>query len=413
MNILFISHSIPTLKHIEAANIVQYELLSELIRRRYKISFLLLNNTDTAKHRKNKNLNPENINFFEIKKLDYSIPDNKRSIYKKIFYPKLEDYFPTCNEQNRLKKIIHEISPKFLLTIWDEKATNMIYLSPIKKICYYGNPLSKNFSVILDRQLSKTNFFSKVFLYIKNLFHKYQFKKFHFEIIQKIDFLFNVSLLDSKFYSNNNIDCQYINFIYKSSYSLKKIKSIKTQISSKNKIKITGNVGNLNGTANTLGLKYLIKEVFPELKKLDLNFEIHLFGSGNVEEYIKEFSIKNNELKVRGFVKDIDKEICNSNIFLCCNNATTYNVGHTRYLHAFSLGTCVVAHKNLSVVMPEMIDKVNCCLEDSPKNIACVIKDLSRDISLAKKIGLEGYQTLIKDFSTKRAVNTMIDKIKI
>lgn len=410
MKILFISHIVPSLKHIEAANIVQYELLYELSKRNFNISFLFLKNVNNTLSNIAK-LNE--LEFDTVKTFDYSFPKNNRNIVQKIFFPKKEDYFPDCQEQNKLGKILEDFSPDYLLTIWDEKATNLMCSSSIKKICYYGNPPPKNFSEILKAKLLKKDNLQKIFLFLKNIFHKIQFNKFHYQIIKKVDFFFNVSKLDSKFYENKRIKCNYINNVYKISCSLKKIKKIKSEVSSQKKIKIIGNVGNINGTANTLGIKYLINFVFPELKKHNLEFEIHIFGGGKITSYIKEFSKVNPEFIVRGFVKNIDEEICNSSIFLCCNNATNYNVGHTRYLHSFSLGTCVVAHKNLSLVMPEMCNNINCCLGESPKEIADIIYNLSLNKLKIEEIGLNGYNSLKKDFSSKKAVDQIIKTLGI
>lgn len=408
MKFLFISHIAPSLEHIQAANIVQYELLYELSKRNINISFLFLKDINNNLPNITK-LNE--LKFDTIKNFDYSFPKNSRNIIQKIFFPKKEDYFPDCHEQNKLYKIIENLSPDYLLTIWDEKATNLICSSSVKKICYYGNPPPKNFSEILDAKLIKKNNLQKIILFLKNIFHKIQFNKFHYQIIKKIDFFFNVSKLDSKFYENKRIKCNYINNIYKISYSLKKIKKIKSEVFSQRKIKIVGNIGDINGTANSLGIKYLINFVFPELKKYDLKFEIHIFGGGEIKPFIKEFSKVNPEFIIRGFVKNIDEEICNSNIFLCCNNATNYNVGHTRYLHSFSLGTCVVAHKNLSLVMPEMYSDKNCCLGGSSKEIANIIYNLSLNKSKNEKIGLNGYKSLINYFSPKKAVDQIIKSL--
>ena len=352
---------------------------------------------------------PERISFFNANDVIFK---KKRNILFRFFFPKKHDYFPDVENISKIKSKINQVSPDYILTIWDEFATEIISGLNFKKIAYYGNPPPKNYNIALMNNLKGKNFFLFFFLKIMYSFYLNKFKKFHFESISKIDHLFNVSKLDANYYQKNGIKCEYINNIYKNTYNIQKIKKVKKKIEKEKLLKITGNVGNLNGTANSLGLEYLFNELIPELKKFDFKFEIHIFGSGKLKNNLSYKISKIKEIRIRGFVKNIDSEICSSHIFLCCNNATKYNVGHTRYLHAFSLGTCVVAHKNVSEVMPELANFENCFLGKSPREIAKIIFNLNKKRKLLEKIGNKGFACLKNEFSVKKAVNTITKNLR-
>ena len=64
-----------------------------------------------------------------------------------------------------------------------------------------------------------------------------------------------------------------------------------------------------------------------------------------------------------GFVDDIDAELQAAKVFLLCNNShPDYVVGHTRILHAWSLGSCLVAHLGMARAMPEIVHGENALL---------------------------------------------------
>src|SRR5207245_1850417 len=122
---------------------------------------------------------------------------------------------------------------------------------------------------------------------------------------------------------------------------------------------------------NTYGLEYLSQEILPALRKTfdGKKFEVHILGRGEPHPVIARY-LAAPEIRVRGFVQDIDSELLSADVFLCANNATEYKVGHTRYLHAWSLGCCVVAHQDCRLSMPEMENGKNALLGGSATEIA-------------------------------------------
>lgn len=414
MKIIIPSQVIPTKKSINAVNIVQFLIIKELIKKKHQI--LLQPIFYANNYKKDKSFTKENIDKLKslgvkiLPILNLKIIHKKRNIFFRIFFSKNSDYFPVINLTKEVSTFFEKLNPDLIFTIWDELTTDLICNIRIKKWSFYGDAPPLNFNAILNRKIDSVNFLLRMILKFIYFLYKKNYKKFHLENISKIENLFDISKLDTDFYIKNKISCKYVNNIFLNSYSLKKIQSLKKK---KNRIfKIIGNVGNLAGTANNLGIEYLLKEVLPKLKKKNFSFEIHLFGSGELSTKNLRLSKLYKEVLVRGFIKNIHYEICTSDVFLCCNNATSYNVGHTRFLHAFSLATCLVGHKRITEVMPEIISNKNCLLGESSDEIANILYSLKKDRIRSCKIGYNGYETFKNQFSSSSAVNYMLNQIK-
>jgi glycosyltransferase involved in cell wall biosynthesis len=140
-------------------------------------------------------------------------------------------------------------------------------------------------------------------------------------------------------------------------------------------------------------------------------FELHVLGAGKLNPRLVPL-LAEDEIVMRGFVDDIDQEIVNADAFLCVNNATDYKVGHTRYLHAYSLGACVVAHRDASLSMPEIIDGDNALLGGDAREIAEHLLSTVLDAALRDRIGAAGRDTFVNDFTAERVVPQLLDRIR-
>ncbi|MBI4994118.1 glycosyltransferase family 4 protein [Candidatus Peregrinibacteria bacterium] len=140
-------------------------------------------------------------------------------------------------------------------------------------------------------------------------------------------------------------------------------------------------------------------------------YEVHLFGAGSLHPAVAP-KLNVPEVRMRGFVDDIDAELLKSRVFLCVNNGSVYKVGHTRYLHAWSLGCCVVAHKDAALSMPEIVHDKNALLGQNPAEIANLIKTAIEDPGLRARIGEGGYNTFKEYFVASSVAPKILDKIK-
>ncbi len=102
------------------------------------------------------------------------------------------------------------------------------------------------------------------------------------------------------------------------------------------------------------------------------SFRIEIIGAGALHPAIKA-ALEGPDVVFRGFVPDIDEALLSAPVFLCLNNATPFKVGHTRYLHAWTLGACVIAHRDAALSMPEIVNGRNALLGTDPDEIADLI----------------------------------------
>ena len=115
---------------------------------------------------------------------------------------------------------------------------------------------------------------------------------------------------------------------------------------------------------------------------------------------------------MRGFVDDIDTELMTAPVFLCVNNASGFKVGHTRYLHAWSLGGCVVGHSDAALSMPEMVSGENCLLGRTAAEIADMVAAVSCDVALRRRLGEAGYATFVEKFTAGPIVDQILARIR-
>ena len=193
------------------------------------------------------------------------------------------------------------------------------------------------------------------------------------------------------------------------------------------KFKILGSLGNLGGTGNSFGLYYLAAYLMPELERAlgAREYEIHIYGKGALSQFLQN-KLRHKNIIMRGWVDDIDKEIRESDVFLILNNALisdeVLRVGshrwplggaHTRFLHAWAHGACVVAHAQNKKAIPELAHMHNSLLGDSPREIAELILRACTDSGFREAIGRSGKETLQKYFSPEVVGKKIVDELRL
>ena len=158
--------------------------------------------------------------------------------------------------------------------------------------------------------------------------------------------------------------------------------------------RIVGNLGGQYATGNTFGARLLAREVLPALDRLlGDDYTVQLFGAGRFAEPVAR-ELEHPHVVNRGFVDDIDAELQRAKVFLLCNNGNPdFVVGHTRILHAWSVGSCLVAHTNMAVAMPEIVHGENALLGATGKEIAEHVATMCRNPELRRTIVEGGRQT--------------------
>lgn len=173
-------------------------------------------------------------------------------------------------------------------------------------------------------------------------------------------------------------------------------------------VKIAGNIGHLSATANTFGLWAISDEILPALKRRlgPDGFEMHIYGRLQPRPFLRR-RLEDPAIRMRGFIDDIDAELLSCPVFLLANNRYGFKVGHTRILHAFSLGACVVAFRDTALAMPELVHGENILLGDDGDQIAELIAMAGTDHALRRRIGQAGADTLRRCFRPEDRVHEM------
>jgi len=177
--------------------------------------------------------------------------------------------------------------------------------------------------------------------------------------------------------------------------------------------KIVGNIGAQWATGNTFAMAFLARELLPELDRLlGREYEVHLYGTGHLLGYATEVD-RHPRVVNRGYVDDIDGEIRSAKVFLLANNShPDYVVGHTRVLHAWSLGACLVAHRRMATAMPEIVHGENALLGDTAAEMAGHVQAVIADDDLRRRIADGGRRTWEREFQPDVVMQRAIARIE-
>lgn len=387
---------------VQAANTVTFELIATLARQpNTKVGFLKISigDEDSALNidESNKELLNINVEVLEPLKIRMNGRKSKFNNIRSLFFPKDEDFYPIVLYKERANQIIEDWKADAIIIPWCELSTALCADANVRvKYAYYGNPDSKPALARLQfhrRFVKDAKFLEKIKYFFRKIRCK-NLEKIHVSILNKYDFIGDVALNDVLFYRNKGLDnAFYVRNMWYDRFG-ESVWQIKEEKESAENI-IIGNVGKLDATANTFGLEILGREIVPLLQeKLGKNkFKINILGAREPVSYIKNLLTRYEEITFSGFVDDIDTEIQKAKVFLVTNNGSSYKVGHTRYLHAWSLGTCVVAHADVTLSMPEIINGYNALLgKDSEEIVDLIIKALDNK-EVRFMIARNGYKT--------------------
>jgi hypothetical protein len=306
-------------------------------------------------------------------------------------------FYPVIKCRAGLVKLLRNANPDALLTIWSEPLTALFSDVPLPKIAYYGNPDPKS---LRARLKFARRHGGGAWVYLRGMLAAATLERAHLREMRKWQAVPNVAANDAEYYRRKG----HANSFYLQNVWIDRGLAPPTGAhpTADGPVRIAASVGQLGGTANTFGFEYLLDQLLPELRRTfdGLPFELHVFGSGEPNPAVAAL-FDAPEVIRRGFVDDIDAELAACSSFLCVNNATEYNVGHTRYLHAWSLKCCVVAHANVRFAMPELKHGQNALLGASATEIAEHLLLVASDSSVRETIAHTGYATFLRHFTAK------------
>ncbi len=418
LRLLVLSDSWPSVTHtIRAANIVMFELLNEFVKHEnIDVGFLKFNNPSASgevspgEKEGTDVLIKKGVEILEPLSFPPRKQTSKLRHLSMLVNPRLEDWYPEIIHQKTIEERISEFSPDMLFVPWSEWVAGLCSEIKIPKFAYYGNPDPK---VGLAR--SYFSFYSGDMNFLNFLRLKYlmsRFEKLHLKVMKRYEILGEMAMNDVDYYvKRGHPNAFYLQNLWVDRFGVSWREKRKI-FEKENPAIIIGSIGKVFGTANQYGLDILGKSFLPELKKKMKNqkFEIHIFGAGELSPKLKK-CLQAPEIKIRGFVEDIDKEILSAKVSLCLNSASPFKVAHTRYLHAWSMGSCVVTHQDASLSTPEIVHGKNALLGKDVSEIVDLTVKAINDAKLRAEIGEQGYQTLKKHFTSERVVSKVMDKI--
>lgn len=411
MNLLVIGNVCPHVDHtVRAANVVVHELVCALAAQGHgDVGYLRIKrHADPAQSEVERagvaSLRAAGVTVLDELALD--LPPASRPAWRKLLTPKRTDFYPESVFASRVADAIASFQPNMIVVPWSEWITALCADLPVMKFAYYGNPDHKagTYRAMFDRCHGISRFSPlRVAAYLRLL------EAQHIKVVKQYDLLGDVAANDAAYYvSKGHPHAFYIQNIWIDRFGAE-WQALRERAAAPGKpAKIIVSVGQLGATANRYGLEILGKEVAPLLRNMlaDIPYELHILGMGELIEPLR-LLLDSPEIKVRGFVDDIDQEMFEATAFVCLNNASPFKVGHTRYLHAWSLGMCVVGHEDAALSMPEMRHRENCLLGGTPYEIATLICEAVEQPTLRAQMGQSGYDTFRKHFMAKQVAGKL------
>lgn len=392
-----------------AANVVIYELVAEMAKRPgLKVGFLKLSTSATTARNDAEEAGAQTLRALGVEFLEPLVcptPAERPSQLDFWLFPKESYFYPEAPKRALATAAAMAFRPDMMFIPWSETATSLFADVPVKKFAYYGNPDAKSGRARAEFARAHGG---SLLNYMAHRVSLARMERFHLATMKRYDYLGDVAANDAEYYARHgHPNAFYIRNLWIDRFGT----SWRAQRAQErtDPFVICGSVGKLDGTANTQGLEIMGREVVPELRRAMAGraFEVHIYGAGVLNPIVANY-LKVPEVRMRGFVDDIDGEIATAPVFMCLNNGSRYKVGHTRYLHAWSLGACVIAHRDVALSMPEMVSGENCLLGGSAAEIADMVRAVADDADLRRRMGEAGYRTFIEKFTAAPVVDLIL-----
>jgi hypothetical protein len=243
--------------------------------------------------------------------------------------------------------------------------------------------------------------FRKIFFFLIGILKIPFLKSATIQLIKKMNGFVLINFYNYNYfrlYKNKNL------FYIPNMWNCREIKPKIKKMNLKKKVKIILSLGLLRRSGNLLAINFFFKKIYSKLSKKVLssnNYQFHIFGDKNIPKNIIPFL--DDKIKVRGYVKDINKEFDTSFLMLNLNSIDEkFPISNTRILHAWSRGLPVICHKNQALAMPELIHKKNILFAEDESGFISMINLLVEDSNLRLRIINNSLKTLNKYYNIKK-----------
>jgi glycosyltransferase involved in cell wall biosynthesis len=330
--------------------------------------------------------------------------------FSKLLAPRTEHFFPDVTLGPAIAEALAKWRPDALLVPLSEWLTAACSTVPAIRFAYYGNPDPKAARWRAEHDLALGG---SPLAYARLRLALSRLEKAHLEVMRRYHLVGDVAQNDAAYYSSSgHPNAFYIRHVWIDRVG-EDWRRRRDATECHDPLVIVGNVGRLESTGNRLGIEYLGRELLPALRRRMKpgSFRVEIFGAAELHPRIAQH-LTGPDVVVRGFVPDIDAAILSAPVFLCTNSATPFKVGHTRYLLAWSLGACVVAHRDSALSMPEIVDGRTALLGDDAEGLADAIARAAADRALCRRIGEGGWETYRTLFRAESVAPEIVERLR-
>lgn len=367
------------------------------LKKKYDIEILSFIEDDQYLNEKVKNekfLNKNNIkiNYINIS----STAQNKISrfeIIKNFLKPDVKTWYKWAKYSIVANKLVNKINPDVILCYHYEPLA-ALYQSNFKIIALMGDPTQELFKNSLI--LKKNNFLTKFIKQIQYMVIKSILDRIFIKLTKKCEKVLFFAFQYVGWSKKIGVNSSYLRTpLYDDFKSKRKKQKIFTILM----------IGDLSGTVTKTGLDIFFKFIFPKLNLIigKENFIVNIVGRNN--NYYKKKYNKFQNIKFLGKIEPADYLFLNSDILLTPNNLS---LGiRVRIITALGHSCPVITHVANLKGIPELKNKYNSMVSNSPNGLVNSILKLYKDEKLKKKISINGKYTFNSFFSHKHVLKNL------
>jgi glycosyltransferase involved in cell wall biosynthesis len=334
---------------------------------------------------------------------------------KAAAFPSLTRLYPLVSLRAELRRRAEDARADLVFALWSPEALAACSeLGGIPFFNYYGNPDHKPIAARLAHpdlfDIATGGLTDRIRLAAEKRVNVHR-RRYHLDLIHRATWAGNVCALDAELYSaSGHHRAFYIQNMWPDPFG-EAWRDRRVELERPG-APIIGSIGNVASTGNTFGLALLGFAVAPLLERRSGDqLTIDICGTGKPSSAIAR-GLDRPNIRLRGWVEDIDREILASPLFLNLNNnCEDFIVGHTRFLHAWSLGACVIGHRNSARAMPEIVHRENALLGDTPEELAELILEAFNDPALRRLMGEGGRRTFDREYRAETVIGRVLEHV--
>lgn len=334
---------------------------------------------------------------------------SKPGIVRRAFSSNPQLFFPAYALRGEMSRRVSASGADVVFQLWSGPALAACADVDVPVFAYYGNPDHR----ALSARLKHPELFDVPLATLKNRIRvkllklaNARHKSANIALMESATWSANVCATDATFFADHG----HPNAFYIQNMWEKSELEMPTPLDEN---KIVGNMGGLYATGSTFGMEFLAKEVLPALdRRLGDDYSVHIFGAGQPTKTVAA-ALEHPRVQRRGYVDDIDGELRSAKLFVIMNNNNLdFIAGHTRILHVWSLGCCLIAHRNMALAMPEIVHGENALLGETGEEVAGLIEQALGDENLRQRIAAGGRATFERKFLPPIVMRRVLERIE-